>query len=223
MTFKPLERPSKGRPVCKVLNQFSTKSPGNRLRPSQPQVSKPLLIAAWNRFWTWGVATPITEQIRIAAVVLGRRERDRIDALLDDDLAGGRKPGDPIRERSDEIGERPGGQRSIETALAFGQFRIAIVGAQHDLECSGARHEASGMLDSSSPRDHTEARLRQPKIADSRVASACRTPGQIRCRPADATFDRRDRDEAACAQMVKQRPSDASPVNFAASCRYSST
>src|SRR5712691_3713630 len=61
-----------------------------------------------------GIAQALAEEIGIATEVLGRRERDRIDAVLDRDKAGGRKPADPMRERSDEIAERVGGHRSID-------------------------------------------------------------------------------------------------------------
>ena len=52
------------------------------------------------------VAHALAEEIGIATEVFGRRERDRIDPLLDRDMAGGREPGDSMRERSDEIGKR---------------------------------------------------------------------------------------------------------------------
>lgn len=67
-----------------------------------------------------GVEHALAEEIGIATEVLGRRERDRIDPVLDRDMAGGRKPGDPMSERSDEVTERVGGQRSIDPAVPFG-------------------------------------------------------------------------------------------------------
>src|SRR5262249_52115840 len=48
-----------------------------------------------------GVAHALAEEIGIATEVLGRRECDRIDPVLDRDQASGRKPGDPMSERSD--------------------------------------------------------------------------------------------------------------------------
>jgi len=48
------------------------------------------------RFWVGG-ARSLAEEIGIAAEVLGRRERDCIDAVLDRDMAGGRKFCDPMR------------------------------------------------------------------------------------------------------------------------------
>ena len=48
------------------------------------------------------LAHALAEEIRIAAEVLGRRRRDRVDAVLDRDMAGGREPGDPVREGADD-------------------------------------------------------------------------------------------------------------------------
>lgn len=42
------------------------------------------------------VADALAEEIRIAAEVLDWRQRNRIDAILDRDMAGGRKTGDPM-------------------------------------------------------------------------------------------------------------------------------
>ena len=50
-----------------------------------------------------GVAHTLAEESGIATEVLDRRERDRIDPLLDRDLADSRKPGNPMRERSHEM------------------------------------------------------------------------------------------------------------------------
>src|SRR5262245_42730765 len=55
-----------------------------------------------------GLTGPLAEEVGIAPKVLGRRERDRIDAVLDRNMAGGRKLGDSMRERSHEIAERAG-------------------------------------------------------------------------------------------------------------------
>ena len=55
-----------------------------------------------------GVSARLEEEIGIAAEVLDRRERDRVDPILDDGLSGGREARDPQRERTDETAERPG-------------------------------------------------------------------------------------------------------------------
>jgi hypothetical protein len=89
-----------------------------------------------------GAAHALAEEIGIAAELLGRGERDRIDPLLDRDVAGGRKPADPMSERSDKVIERTGGQRSIDPAVPFSQLRVVILRAQHHLERPRAAHEA---------------------------------------------------------------------------------
>jgi hypothetical protein len=50
----------------------------------------------------FGIAHAFAEEIGIATEVLGRRERGRIDPILERDTTGSRKPGDPMCERSDE-------------------------------------------------------------------------------------------------------------------------
>jgi hypothetical protein len=67
-----------------------------------------------------GVEHALAEEIGVAPEVLGRRERDRIDPVLDHDLASGWEPGDPMSERFDEIADRVGRQRSIDPAVLFG-------------------------------------------------------------------------------------------------------
>jgi hypothetical protein len=81
-----------------------------------------------------GLAHALAEEIGIATEIPGRRERDRIDALLDRDQAGGREPSDPMGKRSDETVERPGGQRAIDPTVAFGQLRVVVVRAQQNFE-----------------------------------------------------------------------------------------
>ena len=46
-----------------------------------------------------GVEHALAEEIGVAPEVLGRRERDLIDPILDRAVAGGREPGDPMSER----------------------------------------------------------------------------------------------------------------------------
>src|SRR3954453_20867420 len=46
------------------------------------------------------------EQVGIATEILNGRERDRVDTVLDHGLPGGRKPGNPMSERPNEISER---------------------------------------------------------------------------------------------------------------------
>jgi hypothetical protein len=67
-------------------------------------------------------------------------------AILDGDKAGGRKFGDPMSERCHEIVECVGGQRSIDPAILFSQFRIVVLRAQHDFQRPRTAHEAHKML-----------------------------------------------------------------------------
>src|SRR5918912_4467625 len=83
------------------------------------------------RLW---VAQALDEEIGISTYVLGRWERDCVDSLLDRRTTGGRNPGDPMRERADEVAELIGRQRSIDPAVRCGQLRVVILRAQHDFE-----------------------------------------------------------------------------------------
>jgi hypothetical protein len=94
-----------------------------------------------------GVARALAEEIGIVTEVLGRRERERIDPVLDRDMAGTRKLGNPMSQRSDEITERVRGQRPIDPAVPFSQLRAVIFRAQYDLGRPGAAHEAREVLD----------------------------------------------------------------------------
>ena len=107
-----------------------------------------------------GGAHTHAEEIGIATEVLDRRQRDGIDPVLDRDMAGGRKPGDPMGERADEIAERAGGQRSVDPAVAFSQLRVVILRAQQDFERPRAAQEARQVLDTAHARDQAERLLR---------------------------------------------------------------
>ena len=111
-----------------TFDQRPAKSPSIWAKSiSASRVWKPRLIAAWIRLWASGLRDALAEEIRIATEVLGRRERDRIDALLDRDKAGGRKFGDPMSERSDEIAELVGGQRAIDPTVPFSELRVVVL------------------------------------------------------------------------------------------------
>jgi hypothetical protein len=69
------------------------------------------------------VAVALEKEIGIATEILGRRQRDRIDSVFQQDLSGGRKPGEPMGERSDELPERAGRQGSIDPAVSLRQLR----------------------------------------------------------------------------------------------------
>ena len=57
-----------------------------------------------------GLAHRLGKEVGIATEVVGWRERDRVDALLDHGMPGGRERGDPLRERADEVAELLRGQ-----------------------------------------------------------------------------------------------------------------
>jgi len=164
------------------------------------------------------VAHALAEEIGIAMEVFGRCERDRIDPVLDRDMAGGRKPGNPMSERSDKIAERVGGQRSIDPAVPLGQLRVVILSAQHDLERPRATHEAREVLGGARAGEKTEGRLELTE--DRRLArgkARVARQNELDAGGAYATLDLSDGDEAAGAQTPKQ----AGERRFATSSRYS--
>src|SRR5262245_33909419 len=110
-----------------------------------------------------GVAHALEEESGVATVLLGRRQRDRIDPILDDGLTGGRKPRDPMREGSHEVAERGGREGSIDPSVSFGQIGVVILCAEHHLERAGPAHEAHEVLRAAGARDHAECRLELPE------------------------------------------------------------
>ena len=68
----------------------------------------------------------LAEEIGIAAEVLGWRQCDRIDPVLDRDLARGWEPRDPMSERFDEVIERRCGQRAINPAVPLSQIGVIV-------------------------------------------------------------------------------------------------
>src|SRR5262245_46202999 len=105
------------------------------------------------------MAHAFTEEIGIATEVLCRRESDGIDPVLNRDMAGGWKLGDPMSERSDKVIERAGGQRSIDPAVPFSQVSVVVLRAQHHFERPGAAHETREVLGGARAGDHTKRRL----------------------------------------------------------------
>src|SRR5690348_4142194 len=79
----------------------------------------------------------IAEEIGIATELLGRRQGDRVDAILDYHATGRREAGDAMRERSNEFGECCSGQRPIDPAVSFRQLGVIVLRAQQDLERPG--------------------------------------------------------------------------------------
>ena len=90
----------------------------------------------------FGTSHKLTEEIRIAAEIARRCERNCVDALLEGPACGRRKVRDAMCERSDEFSETFGRRRSINPAVALGQLRIIIVRTQQHFERAATPHEA---------------------------------------------------------------------------------
>jgi hypothetical protein len=86
----------------------SAPQPEERLRPDDTfSVSE---LQEWRRDNRLSILHALEEEIGIPTDILGWCERDCIDPFLDHDMAGCRKPGDPMSKRADEMIERVGGQ-----------------------------------------------------------------------------------------------------------------
>ena len=109
-------------------------------------------------------------------------------------------------KRSDETVERPGGQRAIDPTVAFGQLRVVVVRAQQNFERPRAAHEARKVLDGARAGYRTEPglRLTENRRLPRGIAHVAREH-ELAAGAAHASFDLRDRDEPACAQMAKQK------------------
>ena len=64
-----------------------------------------------------------------------------------------------MRERVDEVVQLGGGQRSVDPAVALGELRVVVVGAEHDLERPAAAHEAREVLGGAAAGKRAECRL----------------------------------------------------------------
>ena len=72
---------------------------------------------------------------------------------------GGRKFGDPMSERPDEIAELFCWQSAIDPAVPLSQLRAVVLRAQHDFERPGAAHETCEVLYATGAGAHTRSRL----------------------------------------------------------------
>ena len=129
--------------------------PGPSLRPGPGSRSR------WRR--RSGLALrrlhALEEEIRVAAEVVGRRQRYRVDAVLDNGVTGGGETGDSLGERADEATELVGRQGSIDPAVALRQISVVVVRAEHDLERPRAAHQAREVLRRTPARDQAERGL----------------------------------------------------------------
>src|SRR5262249_26014119 len=152
-----------------------------------------------------GIARTLEKEIRIATEIIRWRQRDRIDALLERGAAGGRKSGDPMRERSDELAKLRGRQRSIDPPVSLGQLRIVVVGAEDRFERPRATQETRQVLDAARAGDQAEAffRLTEDRRLPRGKAHVARQD-ELVAGAAHAPRDPRDGDEATGAQVAKQ-------------------
>src|SRR6185503_2249561 len=93
-----------------------------RLEPTRQGDADPTLAL--------GVPRALQKQIRVATKLNGRCERDGSDTILEGRGARGRKRGNAIGERSNELPERTSGQGSIDPTVTLGQLRVVVVRAQ---------------------------------------------------------------------------------------------
>src|SRR4030095_7154576 len=104
-------------PINSTVRQFTH-------RQAQRQFSIVSLKPAGHRYaypaLRLGVTRALHEEIRIATEIVGQRERDRINPILEYDTTGGRKPGDTMRQRSDEPTKCGARRRRADPAISFG-------------------------------------------------------------------------------------------------------
>ena len=98
-----------------------------------------------------------------------------------------------------------GGIGGLAMALTLRQIGVVVLGAQHDLERSGAAHEAREVLGGAPSRHLTERRLElaeDPGFArgEAHVAGE----HELAPRGAHAALDLGDRDDPARAQVAEQ-------------------
>src|SRR5450755_4351772 len=148
----------------------------------------------------------VEEETRITAKIVSRRECDRIDPLLDYGKAKGWKAGYAMSERLDEIAECSGWQRSIDPAVAFRHLRIVILRAQQHFDRPAPAHETGKMLGGACAGDQPEPCLRLTKNCRlARSEAHVTRQHKLAAHTAHATFDLRNRDQAACTQIAKYR------------------
>ena len=92
--------------VTRGLREIAQQPPKSYFRLSglEPALDRRLLLLIG-----LGLTHALAEEIGIAAEVLDRCQRDRIDPLLHQDLPRSRERGDAMRERSDKRAERVSG------------------------------------------------------------------------------------------------------------------
>jgi hypothetical protein len=132
--------------------------------------------SVWNRIWASELREPSPR-------ALDRRQRDGVDAILDDGETSGRKLVDQAGQRGHEIAEIFRGQCEVDLAVPLRELGVIVLRAQHDFKRPGsAGQETCEMLHAARTGLAPVAASGCAKIADSRGASACRMPAATHCR-----------------------------------------
>jgi hypothetical protein len=153
-----------------------------------------------------GLADAGSEQVRVAVEVVAGRQRDRVHAVLDGAETGCGEPGDAARKRADEPRERLGGQRALDPAVTLREIGVVVGGAEHDLECPAAAHQAREVLCGAAAGNRAEGglELREDRRLARREAHVARQH-ELAAGGAHSTLDLRDRHETARAEVVEQQ------------------
>jgi hypothetical protein len=147
-----------------------------------------------------------SEEVGVAAEVLDRCERYRVDPFLDRGEACAGEAGDAVGERADEGVELIGRKSSIDPAVLFGELRVVVVGAQQNLERASATHQANEMLSGPATGEQAECRLELSE--DGGLARGeTQVAGQREFTPGAAcpSLDLRDGHQATGTQMPEQQ------------------
>jgi hypothetical protein len=153
-----------------------------------------------------GVPRAFEKEVRIPMEVFGRRERDRVDAVLGHGPRRRGKRGNSTGERLDERAELLRRQRAVDPPVALRELRVVVLGAQNDLERTAASQEPGQVLDPARPGDQAEALLhlsedRRLPRREAHVASQ----HELASGASDSSLDLGDRDEAAGAQVPEHQ------------------
>ena len=74
-----------------------------------------------------GIPDALGEEFEISTELFSGSEPDRIDPVLDRDMASGGKVGDPVSEQFDELTELVRRQSSIDPSVPFRQVGVVIL------------------------------------------------------------------------------------------------
>src|SRR3954447_14556119 len=129
---------------------------------------KPTLHGGLDPELRLGTARLFGEEVRIATEVVGWREGDGVDAILDGTKADRWGSRDALGERPDECGERASGQGAVDPAVLLSDVSVVVLGTEQDLEGPGPAHESGQVLRGAAAGYLTERRFELAE--DSRLA-----------------------------------------------------